>query len=214
MKKISLFVLSLCTTVVLFAQVERPARTAMASKTYFGVKAGANLANFRTENYNPEPDVNMKTSANGGFFANIPLSEKLAFQPELLYNGMGSKIKFSGISSEQDLSYISLPLMFQIKTPGGFFVELGPQPSILIRANSVVNGVQTDNKGSFDSFDLGLGGGIGYTSRVGLGANARYNLGLTNTLEDGGGNNSPNDGPELKNSVIQIGLFYLFGASK
>jgi len=199
-----------------FAQDDKPARTEMERKIYFGVKAGVNLANFRVHDFpSPEPDVNMKTSANGGFFANIPLTEKFAFQPELLYNGMGSKIKFGTTSSEQDLSYISLPLMIQLRTMGGFFVELGPQPSILIRANSqVAGGAQTDNKDSYDSFDLALGGGIGYTSRVGLGVNARYNLGLTNTLEDGGGNNSPNNGAELKNNVVHIGLFYMFGASK
>lgn len=193
--------------------------TPMAKKTYWGVKAGVNLAEFRVHNISPKPDLNMKTSLNGGFFANIPLSGgKFYFQPELIYSGEGSKISSTTggttVSQEQDLGYIALPLMFQVKSAGGFFVELGPQPGYLVRAQSEVGSATSDNRDNFDKFDIALNGGIGYTSRVGLGINARYSLGLSNTIDDGGGNNSPNNGPEYKNSVIQFSVFYLFGAHK
>jgi len=217
MKKISLFALALGSCLAMFAQ-DNQMTTPMAKKTYWGLKAGVNLAEFRVHNMSPKPDLNMKTSINGGFLVNIPLSGKIYFQPELIYSGQGSKMSTTvgttTVSTEQDLSYIALPLMFQVKSSGGFFVELGPQPAYLVRAQSEVGSTTTNNKDNYDKFDLALNGGIGYTSRVGLGVNARYSLGLTNTLEDGGGNNSSNDGPEAKNSVIQIGLFYIFGAHK
>lgn len=217
MKKISLFALALSASLALFAQ-DNTMTTPMARKVYWGLTAGVNLAEFRTHGYATKPDVNMKTSLHGGFLVNIPLASKLYLQPELIYSGQGSKITTTTLgvrnSSEQDLSYIALPIMFQIKSMGGFFVELGPQPGYLIRAKNEVGNNSTDNKDAFDNFDIALNGGIGYTSRIGLGLHARYSLGLSNTLEDGGGNGTSNEGPELKNSVVQIGLHYMFGAHK
>jgi hypothetical protein len=116
---------------------------------------------------------------------------------------------------DQDLTYITLPIMLQWKTTGGVFIETGPQPGYLIKAKQDGPGsTETDNKSSFDNFDLSWGAGLGYLSKAGLGIGARYNYGLTNTIEDGGGNNSSNNGPELKNSVIQVGLSWRFGANK
>ena len=98
---------------------------------------------------------------------------------------------------------------------GGVFLETGPQAGYLVQAKQDGPGTtKMDNKSSFDKFDLSWGAGLGYLSKVGLGIGARYNFGLTNTVEDGGGNNSSNNGPELKNSVIQVGLSWTFGANK
>jgi hypothetical protein len=222
MKKISLITLGLTTGMALFAQ----GQTTMARKTTFGIKAGVNLAEFRVHNYpaGSEPTVNMKTSMNGGFFANIPLGTGgFAFQPEVLYSGQGSKMNVpttvgtvtTKVKYEQDLSYITVPMMVQWKSMGGFYLETGPQPGFLVRAQQDGPGdTKTDNKDNFDKFDLTWGGGLGYMSKMGLGIGARYNLGLTNTIEDGGGNNSANNGPELKNSVIQFNLIWQFGANK
>ncbi|HEX2608334.1 MAG TPA: porin family protein [Flavisolibacter sp.] len=222
MKKISLFALALSTGMALFAQDQPRLTTPMTSAVRFGIKGGVNLANFRAHDFPSGTNVNTntKTSFNGGFLVNIPLAERFAFQPEVLYTGQGSKLTVkttvpaTSTTYEQDLSYIAVPLMFQAKAPGGFFVEVGPQPAFLVRAQYETNNQKTDNKSSFDKFDLGLNGGIGYLSRIGLGVNARYTLGLTNTLEDNGGNNSSNDGPEFKNQVIQFSLFWQFGAGK
>lgn len=219
MKKISLIALALFTGLAVFSQDQPQLRTEMARTTFFGVKAGANWAKFDVDEY-PGVNVNMKTSLHAGIFLNMPLGSTFNFQPELLYNGVGSKMKVTtsvgGVSTtqpwEQDLSYISLPLMFQFRTPGGFFVELGPQPSLLMSAKMEGPDGDEDNKDSYDKFDLAINGGLGYTTRVGFGVHARYSYGVTNILEDGGGNNSPNDGPELKNRVLQVGLHYMFGA--
>lgn len=217
MKKISLFALALFSGLAMFAQ-DPILRTEMSRSTFFGVKAGANWAKFDVDEF-PGVNVNNKTSLHAGIFLNMPLGSTFNFQPELLYNGVGSKIKqqtaLGSIPYEQDLSYVSLPLMFQYRTPAGLFFELGPQPSLLISAKAEGTGIEdSDNKDDFDKFDLAINGGLGYTTRVGFGVHARYSYGVTNVLEDGGGDNSANDGPELKNRVIQVGLHYMFGANK
>jgi hypothetical protein len=196
-------------------------RTPMSVVPRFGIKAGANMAKLNSNNFSGGNmyDANGKTSINAGLFANIPIGGLLRFQPELLYNSMGAKVKATTVTTgstltesyEQDLTYISLPLMLQVQSPGGFFVEAGPQVSYLVDATKDGPGeTETENEPIFDKIDIGASAGIGYMSRVGLGIGARYNFGLTNILDEG----QSKDGPELKNRVLSIGLVYQFGANK
>jgi hypothetical protein len=220
MKKISFVALALSAGMMALTQ------TTSTFSPSFGIKAGVNLAQFRTNNFpsGTEPDMSRKTSAHGGVFMSAPLGTGgFAIQPELLYSRQGSKVKqtttigtvMQTSEYDQELNYITLPIMLQWKTTGGVFIETGPQPGYLIKAQQDGPGsTETDNKSSFDKFDLSWGAGLGYLSKIGLGIGARYNYGLTNTVEDGGGNNSSNDGPELKNSVIQVALSWRFGANK
>lgn len=220
MKKISFIAIVLSTGLALHAQ-----RASTFTPT-FGIKAGVNLALLRAHDYpeGTEPDMDWKKSAHGGIFMNAPLGAGgFALQPELLYSRQGSKFKQTTTVGtitqtseyDQDLNYITLPIMLQWKSAGGVYVETGPEPAYLIKGKQDGPGsTETDNKSSFDNFDLAWGAGIGFMSRMGLGIGARYNYGLTNTIEDGGGNNSPNNGPELKNSVIQVGLSWRFGPHK
>jgi hypothetical protein len=222
MKKISFvaLVLGMGTGLVVSAQ------SASTLSPTLGIKAGVNLAKFRANDFpsGSEPDLSMKTSAHGGVFLNAPLGTGgFALQPELLYSRQGSKVKQTATVGtvtqtyeyDQDMNYMTLPVMLQWKSMGGVYVETGPQPALLLTAKQDGPGsTTTDNKSSYDKFDLSWGAGLGYVSKVGLGIGARYLYGLTNTVEDGGGNNSANNGPELKNSVIQVGLSYRFGSNK
>lgn len=221
MKKISL-ALALFSSLAVFSQDQPTLRTEMARSTFFGIKAGPNWAKMDVDEF-PGGKVNNKTSMHAGIFLNIPVGTTLNFQPELLYNGVGSKFRETTTvgtvttteNYEQDLSYISLPLMLQLRTSSGLFFELGPQPSYLISAKQEGPGTaNVDNKDAFDKFDIAMNGGLGFTTRVGFGVHARYSYGLSNVLEDGGGDNSANDGPELKNRVLSVGLHYMFGANK
>jgi hypothetical protein len=219
MKKISFLAVVLGTSMALFAQ------NSSTFSPSFGVKAGLILAKLKANDFpsGSEPDVSNKKSAFGGVFMNAPLGTGgLAIQPELLYSRQGGKFTQTttvGTSTQtleydEDLTYVTLPLMVQWKTTGGVFVETGPQAGYLVKAKQDGPGnTEMSNKSSFDKFDLSWGAGLGYLSKMGLGIGARYNFGLTNTLEDGGGNNSSNNGPELKNAVIQVDLSWRFGAN-
>ena len=222
MKKISLMALALSAGLALFAQ-ENVNRTPMPNKTYFGIKGGVNLAKLRPSDYTAnEPSTNLKTTAHAGLLVRIPVSANggFAVQPELLYNRQGSKMKTTTTvgtvttesTYEQDLSYVSVPVMLQWKSAGGFYVETGPQASFLIVAQQEGpgNNNETDNKDQMEKFDFSWGAGLGYMSRMGLGIGARYNHGFTNVLEE----TSTTGDARLRNSVVQIGLTYLFGANK
>lgn len=230
MKKLSVFTLALVAGLAVSAQNSPQLRTPMAVETRFGVKAGVNMAKFEVgkDDFSPAslaPDATSNTSFNAGVFVNIPMSDVIRFQPELLYSGQGSKLSGTvlGTNYQQtaNLRYLTLPLMFQAQTSSGFFVELGPQFGYLLSAKTQndaagANDDKTDIKDYLDKFDFAVNGGIGYMTRIGLGINARYVYGLTNVL-DVKNNNSGSTfytSGELKNRVIQVGLFYQFGANK
>jgi len=215
MKKISLIALVFCTSMALFAQDQPQLRTEMSRAVRFGIKAGVNIAKLKI-NEAPGISSNNKTSMGGGFLVNIPVGTGgMAVQPELMYNGQGGKLTETSTLGgtqryEQDLHYLSLPIMLQWKSTSGLYLELGPQASYLFRATQDNGTTDESNKDDFDNFDIAAAGGIGFMSRIGLGVGARYNYGLSNIWED----NGTNSNAELKNRVLHVGLFYHFGAAK
>ena len=97
--------------------------------------------------------------------------------------------------------------MVQYQTPGGFFVEAGPHLAYQTKGDTN-DGTELED---LKKFDYGVGGGIGYLSRIGLGIGARYNLGFANISDNDA---TGNDDGKYKNRVLQIGLTYHFGAAK
>lgn len=232
MKKISLLslvllsgfgVVSAQTTTMDPDKAHKPLRTAMSTDVRFGLRAGANLATLEIDDDNNATtfDNNRKTSLFAGAFVNIPLGGTLRFQPEVSYLGQGSKINGNLISApatrekyELDYSYIAVPLVLQIQTAGGFFVEAGPQIGFLISAREERNsGPEADLEDQLRKTDFAVVGGLGYLTRIGLGLNARYMHGLSNVYNNNASGGTQNNN-EISNRGIQLGLTYHFGAAK
>jgi hypothetical protein len=239
MKKMSLLTFTLVASLVGFAQdttmnattpigslpfAPPELRTSMAVKTRFGLKAGVNLAKLSAKEFEAtaDPSTNNKTSYCIGAFANIPLGAMFRLQPELVYSSQGSNMEESSTipstnqryNYEEDLDYLNIPVMFQLQTTSGFFVETGPQfgfiTSAITKGTTPISTTdKTDIKDFRDRFDIAWGLGVGYLSRIGLGVNARYNYGIRNIVHE----NNMNIG-ELRNQVLQFGLVYQFGAYK
>jgi len=227
MKKISLLLLAACTGYASFAQSTQPQlRTPMAVTTRFGVRPGVNMADLTAKNLpsgSAYTEAESKTSVVGGFFANIPLSGMLRFQPEVDFSSQGGKLQgpsgtTSAMTFEQDLHYINVPLNFQLMTTKGFFVQTGPQVGYLIDAKvkSTSSSNTSDDIGNlsnFDKIDFSWTGGVGYLSRIGLGIDLRYNIGIANIVSDDAPTGNYKGGT-WKNSVGQFALIYHFGAFK
>jgi len=225
MKKISLSAFALLAGVSLLAQEQPKLTTDMTSAVRWGIKAGVNLSDLHDEGF---PDAANFSSSNktgyyAGFLVNLPLSSNIKFQPEVVYSKQGAESDIditgptgtSALRYKTKLGYINVPLMFQWQTASGFFVELGPQLSFLLSAKTEDkdnSSNEVDLKDQLEKFEIAGSGGIGFMSRLGLGINARYNYGFKNILKEGNANYP--DAAELKNRVIQIGLFYQFGAGE
>lgn len=198
----------------------------------FGIKAGGNAASFNNQDVSLN---NQKLGFHAGAFVNIPLSQKLSLQPEVLYNQLGSKSVISSsdvttgsttVKTREDfsntLNYISVPLMLQMRPTKNFYIEAGPEFSYFIngknkgerRVETTAAGVtstttssvsETIDKDDIKKFNIGLGLGVGYDITHNIGINARYVNSLTN-IET----NSPKGVDALTNRVFQLGLNYKF----
>ncbi len=192
MKKVSITVFTILISVAGFSQVQ------------FGVKAGLNLSSFVPGVDNP----GYKTSFNAGALLSVPLFTGFHFQPEIMYSGQGYEQAFSGESMHIETGYLNVPLLFKYQHETGFFAETGPQIGFLLSAHREIDNIKTNIKNDFATVDFSWALGLGYKfSEMGLGIDARYNIGLTNVNKDSQSSMS-------RNSVFQLGLFYMFEFEK
>lgn len=156
-----------------------------------GIKAGANFANF-------QGDINSDgiTSFHAGAALEINLVPMFSVQAEGLFSSQGAEYKDAfGAAQDINLDYISVPVMAKFYIiPSKFSLMAGPQFSFLVNDADKV----FDNDPN--SFDLAASGGVELKIIMGLFAQARYNIGLTDTY----------DNVDSKNGVFQLSVGYYF----
>ena len=188
---------------------------ANAQKEHVGIKAGVNFANLTANEGSTGPTLRTRTSFYVGVLFEIPLSEKLFLQPELLYSGQGAQ--FDGtiynnnkpVAVSQNkfyLHYINIPVMLKYKINRFTFIEIGPQINLLGSAELEVtangqSGIATASK-LFNKTDFGLNFGIGIAISKAFSVDVRYSQGLTNIEKETDSNNKNT----LINSVISAGI--------
>ena len=164
-----------------------------AQEIKFGTKGGLNLASISGDNAG---DADPVTAFNFGLLAEIPISEKFSFQPELMYSGQGYSFNDDTIA----LNYLNIPLMGKYYLTKGLSLEAGPKIGFLLSAKND----KTDVKDSFNIVDFGVNFGVGYKLDSGLNFGARYNLGLSDI------NNIDSSSSKNKNGVFQLSVGYFF----
>ncbi len=162
--------------------------TSQAQDIQFGAKAGLNLAQISGDNTG---DLDPSTDLHFGLMAEIPISEKFSFQPEMMYSGQGSNVT---------LNYLNIPLMGKYYLTKGLSLEAGPQIGFLLSAKND----NLDLKDLYNTVDLGVNFGVGYKLDNGLNFSARYNLGLSDI------NNVEGFSDKNQNGVFQLSVGYFF----
>ncbi|WP_406682939.1 PorT family protein [Seonamhaeicola sp. MEBiC1930] len=171
-----------------------------SQQTQFGVKGGLNISNLTGDTYG----LNSKTAFHFGVLAEIPLSDILAIQPELLFAAQGSKAD----SDQLKLNYFNIPVMAKYYATNEISIEVGPQFGFLLTANSEIDD-EGDIKDDLNQFDFGINFGIGFKADKGLNLGFRYNLGLANVYNDLLDYFSEDDF-KAHNSVFQLFVAYMF----
>lgn len=216
------------TTTVPPMKVKEPVR--------FGIKGAATASQFSEQQLTAK---NQKLGFNAGVFVNLPLSEKFALQPEVLYNQMGAKSVISDVEvttgsttvrTRQDysttLNYVSVPVMLQMKPADNFYVEAGPEVSYFVdgknkgeqivstttsgsTSTQTLSASESIDKDNIKKFNLGFGVGLGYYFTRNLGINARYVNSLTHIYNN---SDAATDAQKNVNTnrVFQLGLNYKF----
>ncbi|MBC7933929.1 MAG: PorT family protein [Rhizobacter sp.] len=181
---------------------------AFAQKPTIGVEAGLSSFGMRgdaVDNLNgliDFADGMVSTKNRTGFYAgvntSIPLGAGVSLQPGLYYTQKGYEMRgdfavkgmeFLGANAKAQLQndYIDIPVLIKADL-GGFQVFGGPQFSYLasskLKTTASVLGVNLlnetmDAKDQFNSWDMGLLGGIGYQFKSGFNVSASYNYGLS-----------------------------------
>lgn len=169
----------------------------------FGGKAGVNLATFSGD----VEDVKMKIGYYVGGLVQIPVSESFIIQPELVFSAQGAKSEDSEDDVKANFNYLNIPIMAKYQSTSGFFAETGPQIGFLMSAKMKAGDTDVDVKEYYKSTDFNWAFGLGYQMASGFGVNARYNLGLSSIYDE------DVDDEKVKNSVFQIGVFYVLGKS-
>jgi len=174
-----------------------------SAQVQFGLKAGANFATLAG---NGSEGATTKVDFHGGGFAHIPIANSFFLQPELVYSRQGAKATSDGVVFNINQNYLNIPVLAKYQHSSGLYGETGPQLGFLLAANVSAQGSSEDVKSSYKSTDFSWAFGLGYMiPSMSAGINARYNLGLSNIAANTAA------GYSVKNSVFQLGVFYMFG---
>jgi hypothetical protein len=192
---------------------------ASAQLMSMGLKGGVNLSTASIDAAGTALDAGSRQSFHGGAVINYSFSPTFSIQAEALIGGKGFEPDESGtgVTSELDLSYFSMPLlaMVSLPTPNGIAtprVFAGPAFGLRARCNlmpQVADPLQfTDCDANLSkTIDLGLvfGGGV----RLGKGASGftidvSYDYGLANISDS-------NNDVSVYNRSLSLSLGFVAG---
>ena len=189
----------------------------------FGVKAGYNYSTFSGETSSFSTIEGLSGFYIGGL-VELPISDVLSIQPELIFSRQGvalrQELKGFGLNvsinnADIRLDYLNIPVMAKVNL-GPLFLQGGVQFGFLVGKPEVgryITNVRMGtllDKDSYNSFDFGVGAGLGFNFNRRFFAEARYTHSLTNVFDpnddyfkaSGIGSNNNN----FKNAVLSIGL--------
>lgn len=162
----------------------------------------------------PEP-VNIFTPKEtfhaGIAIKDLKLTDKIGFQPELLYSMQGFKI--AGVGNV-GIHYLSLPLLITFPVTEGLDLQVGPQISYMMNSRVGINDLfSISYNGIFHNFDAGAVAGLEYKVSDNISLGGRYYLGMTDVNKDFsfGNNKNLSDYFQMRNTGIQAYISFSFG---
>ncbi|GAB4028070.1 porin family protein [Spirosoma koreense] len=177
-----------------------------------GIKGGLNASSLFYDSQGAT-NKNERIGFHVGVFAQAPIGEFFAIQPELLYmtKGASADYNFVGFQGRNTfkLNYAELPVLATFKLGKAVELQAGPYVSYLLNSNINTNGdfgtgSSAINRDNFNKIDYGLAGGLNlYFGKAFIGA--RYEQGLQRIAESGGARTLLGN---AKNSVglLSVGL--------
>ncbi len=196
-----------------FALLMAGGATAQSKGPSFGVKGGVSFSNI-IKSGNSDFKTDYLTGFNAGGFVNIPIIDRLSFQPELMFSQKGYKSEREGLilgngTLTQTTNWIEIPILAKISPAAGFSVYLGPQVSFLTKTKTKYEGdftaaQETKYEDDADKFKKSIVGGVlgaSFDITKNLALTGRYALDFQKNNEDG-----TNETPEFKNQVWQVGV--------
>ncbi len=161
-------------------------------RTRIGLKGGLNASSLYYDSQGAT-NKNERIGFHVGVFAQAPIGEFFAIQPELLYmtKGASADYKVLGFNGKNTfkLNYVELPVLATFKLGQAVELQAGPYVSYLLNSNVNSNGdfgtgISAINRDNFNKVDYGIAGGLNiYFGKVFVGA--RYEQGLQQIATSG-----------------------------
>lgn len=133
-----------------------------------GLKGGLNASSLFYDSQGAS-NKNERIGFHAGVFAQVPVSEFFAVQPELLYMTKGASATYNvlGFNGQNTfkLNYAELPVLATFKLGQSVELQAGPYVSYLLNSNVNSNGdfgtgTSAINRDNFNKVDYGLAGGL------------------------------------------------------
>ena len=183
---------------LLFAAILFMGSSAFSQKFTLGIKGGVNMGKMSGKAFTDEYTLGYQI----GGFATIPFGDKIAIQPEVMFNqtNLDTSSSFSDIYdfnqiNKVKLNSLSIPIMINYNLNKYITLQAGPQFGVTLDQDK---NILENGKDAFKSGDFALAGGLQlnlFKFRI----YGRYVGGLTN-LDNVGNNDS------WKASSLQFGL--------
>ncbi len=164
---------------------------ATAQDFQFGVKAGLNISSLSGGS---DLGYGSKPGFHAGVVAEIPFSDAILIQPEVLFSLQGSGNGLTGLSNDFNLFYLSVPLAVKYNIWDELYIEAGPQLGVQLSNN--LDDFALDG----NAFDIGFVVGAGYRLDDNFYFQLRFNGGFINAIDD----------VASKNRVLQVSAIYFF----
>lgn len=168
-----------------------------------GLKFSLNISNTNFNKGRPKPaipvETSWKTGFSGGVFLNIPLISSLSLQQEYLYTYLRSELKSDKV--EYHLSYISLPILLNLKIKSRVSVVVGPQVDVLIQAKHHFNGQSSNIIHEVEERQIGVSAGASFKLSKSLHLGAKFIHGINHVGIRQTGNTK-----EFKLEQVQVGV--------
>ena len=164
-----------------------------------GIKGGATFAKINFEN---DDAYTYQTDFVAGIYGQIPVSDYVTIQPELLYARKGASfddVQGQSVDAKLNLDYVEVPVLFKVNLPveNTFFPNLfaGPYASYALTRSytgddaDALESLSGNPEDLFKQTDYGVALGAEFdltVADVGFTLGGRYDLGLAN-IADGEG---------------------------
>jgi hypothetical protein len=163
----------------------------------------------------PEPAnifTGKETFHAGIAIKDLKITDKIGFQPEILYSMQGFHVASVG---NVGIHYLSVPLLVTFPVTQGLELQVGPQISYMVNSRvGVVNDLfSITYNGLFHNFDAGAVAGMEYKASDNVSIGGRYYLGMTDVNKDFslGNNKNFSDYFQMRNTGFQAFVSFSFG---
>lgn len=192
---------------IILAMIAMLGFTGMQAQEFiiFGAKGGVNFTNMTSDSFD---EKNSRTGFHLGLLAEIPVTSRFSFQPEVLYSTQGTEttgtVGNATWTGDFRADYIQVPVMAKFYIIDGLALEVGPSFNFLVEEDVTITGAPGSITSGTDVLrDFEFGGALGLSLRFArtFFASARYTQGFSDAFES-----SEWQGDSVYNNGFQLGI--------